>query len=146
MLLQKLVCFFLAGVNAGNITITPALPENILASGYSGLRLTTLFVNRNYEECFWRFNSVQANFYNPVACGNTTSNGLLLLCIKHGMVGEEMITTSLTVPYPLQRTQSPAQFAVLCRISLTDLTTIASTSIVIQGTTLQMFILLKHRW
>ena len=145
MLLQKLVCFFLAGVNAGNITITPSLPEDILASGYSGLNLTTLFVNQNYEECFWRFNSVEASFYNPVACGSTTSNGLLLLCIKHGVVGEEVITTSLTVPYPLHRTQSLVQFAVLCKSSLTDLTTIASTNIDIQGTTLQMFIILKHR-
>ena len=82
--------------NQTTITTTPYLPQNVLASGYSGMKFTTQFVSQDYIECSWLFQSQNVLFLNFVACVNVTQNGLQVTCM-----GDNMITTSLVVTYPL---------------------------------------------
>ena len=121
-----------AGSNANQsiITTTPHLPGNILPSGYTGLKLTTQFVNPDlYLECCWSFQSEIAIFFNIVFCGNVTQNGLQTTCVRDN----NMITTSLVVTYPLNTTNNPAEFLLQCRSIYSETETISAIVIDIQG-------------
>ena len=132
--LTNLIFILFADVNANQtiITTTPHLPQNVLASGHFGLKLTSLFVNQNYEECLWSFQSNSIPFLNLVLCANHTRNGLHVICARNED-SDSMITTSLVVTYPLNTTDNPADFFIQCRSSSGGFSTIAVISIVIQG-------------
>ena len=121
-----------AGLNASQSTITtsPYLPGNILASGYSGLKLTTQFVDQNsYIECYWRFQSQYVIFSNTVVCAKVTLSGLQATCVRDN----NLTTTSLVVTYPLNTTNNPANFLLQCRSRSSITETISSIVIVIRG-------------
>ena len=127
-----LIILSFAGSNTNQsiITTTPLLPGSILASGYSGLKLTTQFVYQNYYiECYWKFQSDTIIFSNTLVCGNVTQNGLRATCVRDS----SLITTSLIVTYPLNTTNNPAEFLLQCRSISSETETISSIVFVIQG-------------
>ena len=112
-----------------NVTTTPHLPENILASGYSGLKLTTRYIDQNFVECSWRFQSQSVAFVNFVSCFNVTQSGLQTTCMRDNNV----TTTSLVVSYPLNTTTNSVEFLLQCRTASDRIETIASINVSIQG-------------
>ena len=121
-----------AGSNANQsiITTTPHLPGNILASGYSGLKLTTQFVYQEFfTSCLWTYQSQDVIFANNLVCGNVTQSGLQATCMRDN----KLTTTSLVVAYPLNTTNNPAEFLLQCRSAFVEIETISSIVIVIRG-------------
>ena len=128
------IYFSFADMNANQTTITttPYLPQNVLASGFSGLKLTTQFVNQNFIDCSWLLQSENVLFLNFVACFNVTQNGLQATCMQDN----NLITTSLVVFYSLNTTNNPAEFLLRCRTQSSGVGTISSIIIAIRGSVL----------
>ena len=115
-----------------NFTTIPRLPENTLASNYSGLRLTTQFVNQKFVECVWRFQSIDVFFLNPLSCFHVNQSGFQVECVENE--DKTQITTSLTVTYPLDMSYNPVAVALICRIQENPIAqTIASLNLIIRG-------------
>ena len=115
-----------------NFTTIPRLPENTLASNYSGLRLTTQFVNQKFVECVWRFQSIDVFFLNPLSCFHVNQSGFQVECVENE--DKTQITTSLTVTYPLDMSYNPVAVALFCRIQENPIAqTIASLNLIIRG-------------
>ena len=83
--------------------IFPTLPDNVLATGYYGLQLTTHIDQPNrYQICRWRYEgqpSVQI-FTPGLLCGNrsVTGTSFSMTCTKKN----NQIVTSLIVEFPVQ--------------------------------------------
>ena len=123
---------FIAGVFTQNITTIPHLPENTLASGYSGLKLSSQFIGQPYPQCSWTFGSFNEPFYNG-QCFNFTQNGLQVECVIDA-ANNSLVTTSLLVQYSLNQSHYPISCALQCLSSFDgSVLRIASTSIEIQG-------------
>ena len=85
------------------ISIFPTLPDNVLATSYYGLQLTTQIDQPDrYQICRWRYEgqpSVQI-FTPGLQCGNrsVTGTNFFLTCVEEN----NQIVTSLIVEFPVR--------------------------------------------
>ena len=78
----------------------PVLPENMLATGYSGLQFIAQIENSNmYETCRWTYGREApfAVFSINIACQDRMERNFTTTCVNNS----NHITTGLTVQFPI---------------------------------------------
>ena len=130
---QKLIrCF--SENHANQITTTPELLENKLATNYVGLTLTTQFVlQSSYAGCSWVARSIggEISFHNLAkSCFNDSSNSLAEVQCTEDNNGN--IATTLHITTALNN-QTDEEFLVRCTIANSAPVTIATRTITIAG-------------
>ena len=86
--------------SSSSIITVPALPENVLATGYSGLQLKTEIQRAtSYNRCRWIYNENVIDIFTPkFSCKNRTESFFELTCVKTNSV----VTTRLTIFTPVE--------------------------------------------
>ena len=100
------------------IETLPILPENMLATGYSSLQLTTQIEHSDaYEACQWNYEGYVPVLIKTffVGCENRTEYGstILLVCTEEN----NQITSSLIIHFPIE---SPVRVRVECVVVIGD--------------------------
>ena len=116
------------------IETLPFLPDNVLATGYSNLQLTTQIKQSNeYETCRWIYEGVVPIDMKTIVapCENRSQiasvANISLLCEEEN----NQIITSLVIRFPIQ---NPMRIQVQCaRITGDSYANMSSTTINVQG-------------
>ena len=125
-----MTCF--SGNHANQITTSPELPENKIATNYVGLMLTTQFQPQSsYTGCSWVAQSIGGTiFFRTIAnsCFDDSSNSLAEVQCTEDNNG---ITTTLRITSALHETTD--EFSVKCQTTNSALVTVATRTITIAG-------------
>ena len=90
----------LAQKSSSVLETLPVLPENVLATGYSGVQFIAQIENSNmYETCRWRYGQEApfAVFSFNIACQDRMERNFQTTCVNNS----NHITTGLTVQFPI---------------------------------------------